>query len=56
MANIELSEEERKALAEALDFNLSTLTDEIAHTDTREYREFLVERRELLTKIKEQLH
>ena len=56
MMHLELDEEERNALAETLDTDLSGLTDEISHTDTRDYREFLKKRREVLEKIRGMLH
>lgn len=56
MLQIKLNEQERSLLAETLDSSLSTLSDEIAHTDTREYREYLVARREQLNRIRTLLH
>lgn len=56
MTNLELSEEERDVLAAALDSNLNRLTDEISHTDTRDYRVFLKERKDVLVKIRAMLH
>jgi len=54
--NIELNEDERSALADALDVNLMRLSDEIAHTDLREYRDFLMGRKETLARIRIMLH
>ena len=34
----------------------SRLKDEISHTDSHDYREFLKERKEVLVKLREQLH
>jgi hypothetical protein len=53
--NIELSQKERTVLAEALESSLFSLSDEISHTDTYEYRKFLEDRRNVLTKIREML-
>jgi len=54
--NLELNDAQLQALAETLDSSLLTLSDEIQHTDTREYREFLMERREVLSEIRRRLH
>ncbi len=56
MNNLQLSDEERKVLADVLDASLSELGDEISHTDTRDYRQFLKDRKEVLTKIRGMLH
>ncbi len=56
MMHLELNDEEQKVLADALDSNLLSLSDEIVHTDTREYRDYLVGRRELLARIRTLLH
>lgn len=56
MMNLELNDDERTALADALDVNLMRLSDEIAHTDLREYREYLMTRRETLSRIRIMLH
>ncbi len=56
MMNFELNDEQAKVLAEVLESSLSGLADEISHTDTREYRDFLKERKETLKKIREMLH
>lgn len=55
MMQLELSERQRKLLAEMLDASLSDLGNEITHTDTRDYREFLRKRREALTTIRSKL-
>jgi hypothetical protein len=56
MINIKLQDEERDVLTAVLDKSLSGLSDEIAHTDTRDYKDFLKERKETLVKIREMLH
>ena len=56
MMRLELNDAEEKVLAEALDSNLSRLKDEISHTDAYDYRVFLKERKEILTKLREKLH
>jgi hypothetical protein len=55
MMNLELSQKEQTVLAETLDSSLSSLRDEISHTDTFEYRKFLEERREVLIRIRDLL-
>lgn len=55
MMNLELSQKERTVLAETLDSSLFTLSDEISHTDTFEYRKFLEDRRNVLNKIRDML-
>lgn len=56
MMNLELNENEKKVLADILDSSISGLADEISHTDTRDYREFLKKRRESLERIRSKLH
>jgi len=56
MINITLQDEEWDVLAAVLDKSLTELSDEIAHTDAREYRDFLKQRKEVLVKIREMLH
>ena len=56
MMRLELSKTEEKVLADALESSLTRLRDEISHTDTHEYREFLKERKEILLKLREKLH
>jgi len=56
MMRLELNEAEEKVLAETLESSLSRLRDEISHTDTHDYREFLKERKEILVKLREKLH
>jgi hypothetical protein len=50
--NLELSQKERTVLTETLDSSLFSLSDEISHTDTYEYRQFLEERRQVLNRIR----
>ena len=56
MINIGLQDDERDVLAVIIDKSLSGLSDEIAHTDARDYKDFLKERKETLVKIREMLH
>lgn len=56
MMHIELNDTEEKILAEALDSVLINLRDEISHTDGHDYREFLKERKGVLTTLREKLH
>ena len=56
MMRLELNDAEEKVLADALDSNLSRLSDEISHTDAHDYRVFLKERKEILVKLREKLH
>lgn len=56
MLNLKLNETEGKVLAETLDSSLSRLGDEISHTDSIDYREFLKKRREVLEKLRKMLH
>jgi len=56
MLNLKLNETEGKILAETLDTSLSRLGDEISHTDSRDYRELLKQRRDILEKLRNQLH
>jgi hypothetical protein len=56
MINLELNEMEQETLRNALEKRLSSLVDEIAHTDARDYRDFLKERKEVLVRIHERLH
>ncbi len=56
MMRLELNDAEEKVLADTLEKSLSRLRDEISHTDTFDYREFLKERKEMLIKLREKLH
>lgn len=56
MMRLELSDKEGKVLADVLESSLNRLKDEISHTDTREYREFLKDRKKVLLKLCEKVH
>lgn len=56
MMRLELNDAEEKVLAETLESSLIRLKDEISHTDTHDYREFLKARKEILVKLCEKLH
>jgi len=56
MMNLKLNDSEGKILAETLDVSLSRLGDEISHTDSRDYRELLKQRRDILEKLRQKLH
>jgi len=56
MMNLELSNTERDELLNTLNIRLSGLTDEIFHTDARDFRDTLKQRRELLEAIRGKLH
>lgn len=56
MLQLELNDAEEKVLADTLESSLSRLRDEIAHTDSHDYREFLKDRKVILTKLHEKLH
>ena len=56
MINLKLNNTEQKILDETLAASLSRLGDEIAHTDSMEYREQLKKRKVVLQKIQELLH
>jgi hypothetical protein len=53
---LELNDTEEKVLADTLEKSLSRLGDEISHTDSHDYREFLKDRKEVLVKLREKLH
>ncbi|WP_020676218.1 hypothetical protein [Geopsychrobacter electrodiphilus] len=53
---LELSQAEEQILADTLKTSLSRLSDEISHTDSHDYREFLKGRKEILVKLSERLH
>lgn len=55
MSQITLTTTERTALLDVLDSVLSDLGMEIAATDTREYREELKARRDLLSGVRDRL-
>ena len=52
---LELGEKEARVLAEALESYLGDLSTEIGHTDSRDFREGLKERRAVLAGILEAL-
>ncbi len=56
MIELKLNDAEEKVLAETLETSLGRLRDEISHTDARDYRDFLKERKEILLKLREKLH
>jgi hypothetical protein len=56
MMRLELSDVEEQVLADTLKSSLNRLGDEISHTDSRDYRDFLKERKEVLIKLSEKLH
>lgn len=56
MFKIELQENERDVLATTLDKSLSDLINEIAHTDDRDYKNFLNDRKVTLVGIRKMLH
>ena len=56
MMRLELSEMEEQVLVDTLKVSLSRLHDEISHTDSHDYREFLKVRKEILVKLSEKLH
>lgn len=56
MIELKLTDAEEKVLAETIESSLGRLQDEISHTDARDYRDFLKERKEILLKLKEKLH
>ena len=55
MPHLNLDDEERETLREALESYLSDLHTEISHTDNRDYRSNLKRRREVLKKVVEAL-
>ena len=56
MISLKLNGTEGKVLAEILDSSLNSLGNEISHTDSRDYRDLLKERREILEKLRKKLH
>ena len=51
MLQLDLSDEEQKILRSMLESDLSDLRMEISETDSREFKEMLKKRKELLEKI-----
>ena len=56
MIDLKLNDKEKKVLNDTLTDCLSRLHDEIAHTDSTEYRDKLKKRQEILVKIKGRLN
>ena len=56
MLRLELNKMEGEVLMSTLESSLSRLSDEISHTDSRDYREFLKGRKDVLIKLREKLH
>ena len=56
MMRLELNDAEEEVLANTLESSLSRLGDEISHTDSHDYREFLKDRKAILIKLREKLH
>ena len=56
MMRLELNKMEGEILLSTLETSLSRLSDEISHTDSHEYREFLKGRKEVLIKLREKMH
>ncbi|MCW8892199.1 MAG: hypothetical protein OQL18_02640 [Deltaproteobacteria bacterium] len=52
---LDLTKNEEQVLAETLESSLSRLQDEISHTDSRDYREALKERKEVLQNLRSKL-
>ena len=53
---MELNDVEEKVLADTLKASLGRLSDEISHTDSHDYREFLKKRKEILLRLTSKLH
>jgi hypothetical protein len=51
MTSLELSPEELEILSEELQSKLSEMELEVAHTDTRDFKELLKKRQEVLVRI-----
>jgi hypothetical protein len=51
MTQLTLTEEQQQALCEVLEITLTDLSMEISHTDQKDYRDRLKERREALSSI-----
>jgi len=56
MMRLELNKTEGEVLMSTLESSLSRLSDEISHTDSHEYREFLKVRKEVLIRLREKMH
>lgn len=55
MVQLDLDPHDAKILHEMLEARLSELFDEIAHTDARDYKEMLREKRRILERVVSQL-
>jgi hypothetical protein len=55
MKNLALSPEEEQMLAEVLERKVHDLDIEVAHTDSREFKELLKHRREVLGRLRERV-
>jgi hypothetical protein len=55
MTQLELTEKQQQILSEVLEITLSDLSMEISHTDQKDYRDELKQRREALSSILEAL-
>ncbi len=56
MMRLELNAVEEKVLVDTLRKSLGRLSDEISHTDSHDYREFLKDRKEILLRLRKKLH
>lgn len=56
MTRLDLNKTEEKVLADTLESSLSRLGNEISHTDSHDYRQFLKDRKEILIKLRAKLH
>ncbi|WP_432822306.1 hypothetical protein [Trichloromonas sp.] len=55
MTQLELTEQQQQVLGEVLEITLSDLSMEISHTDQKDYRDRLKQRREALTAVRDAL-
>jgi len=55
MTQLALTDKQQQILRELLEVTLSDLSMEISHTDQKDYRDQLKDRREVLTSIREAL-
>ena len=55
MIHLELADDEARLLSEVLDSTLSNLSYEISDTDTKDFRDGLKAKRDVLAKVKEAL-
>ena len=54
--NISVTDSERELLFELLESRHTSMLHELHHTDTRDYKQFLREKLELLEKLRDKLH